>query len=149
MKMGTLSRVQCVNRPPMLCQKCGLTEAIVHRETVVYRQRIEEHLCAICAGAARVPAPPGSVVSVMPFSKVVPKPDLTILPDSQRPKELVLPERISIRRLSELLRIKPYKAISILMSFGVFASMRQRIEFGVAARLCEHCSVRALRGDRR
>ena len=85
--------------------------------------------------------------SVAPFRKGVPKLDLTILPDSTRPKKLALPQRVSIRSLSERLRIKPFKAISILMSFGVFASMRQRIEFSVAARLCEHCGVRALRRD--
>jgi protein-arginine kinase activator protein McsA len=42
----------------MLCQKCGLTEATVHLETAVFRQKIEEHLCAICAGA-RGPAAQG------------------------------------------------------------------------------------------
>jgi len=34
----------------MLCQKCGLNEATVHRESVVFRQKIEEHLCELCAG---------------------------------------------------------------------------------------------------
>ena len=33
----------------MLCQKCGLSEATVHRETMVFRQKIEEHLCELCA----------------------------------------------------------------------------------------------------
>jgi hypothetical protein len=35
----------------MLCQKCGHWEATVHRETTVFRQRVEEHLCSLCAGA--------------------------------------------------------------------------------------------------
>jgi RNA polymerase primary sigma factor len=34
----------------MLCQKCGLQEATVHLGTLAFRQRIEEHLCALCAG---------------------------------------------------------------------------------------------------
>jgi hypothetical protein len=34
----------------MLCQKCGLSEATVHRESTVFRQKIEEHLCEMCAG---------------------------------------------------------------------------------------------------
>jgi hypothetical protein len=34
----------------MLCQKCGLREATVHLESKVFRQKIEEHLCALCAG---------------------------------------------------------------------------------------------------
>ena len=35
----------------MLCQKCGLQDATVHLETMVFRQKIEEHLCGLCAGA--------------------------------------------------------------------------------------------------
>lgn len=35
----------------MLCQKCGLQEAVVHLESTVFRQKIEEHLCSLCAGA--------------------------------------------------------------------------------------------------
>jgi hypothetical protein len=34
----------------MLCQKCGLQEAAVHFEFKVFRQKIEEHLCVLCAG---------------------------------------------------------------------------------------------------
>jgi len=39
-----------VDYTPMLCQKCGLNEATVHRESAVFRQKIEEHLCELCAG---------------------------------------------------------------------------------------------------
>ena len=43
----------------MLCQKCGLREAAVIIETTVFRQRIEEHLCELCAGDPRpVESPP-------------------------------------------------------------------------------------------
>jgi RNA polymerase primary sigma factor len=35
----------------MLCQKCGLQPATVHLESQVFRQKIEEHLCPLCAGA--------------------------------------------------------------------------------------------------
>jgi len=35
----------------MLCQKCGLAEATVHRESTVFRQKVEEHLCELCAGS--------------------------------------------------------------------------------------------------
>src|SRR4051812_8931291 len=35
----------------MLCQKCGLQDATVHLETMVFRQKIEEHLCELCAGS--------------------------------------------------------------------------------------------------
>jgi Translation initiation factor IF-3, C-terminal domain len=39
----------------MLCQKCGLQKATVHLEFKVFRQKIQEHLCALCAGD-RAPA---------------------------------------------------------------------------------------------
>jgi RNA polymerase primary sigma factor len=41
----------------MICQKCGLQEATVHLESVVFRVTIQEHLCRICAGV-RAPAEP-------------------------------------------------------------------------------------------
>ena len=44
----------------MLCQKCGLTEASIHREQMVYRQKIEEHLCALCAGVGQWTPQPGA-----------------------------------------------------------------------------------------
>jgi hypothetical protein len=53
----------------MLCQKCGLTEATLHRETTVFRQKIEEHLCQMCAGTGsslELPIsalPPGAQIS--------------------------------------------------------------------------------------
>lgn len=34
----------------MLCQKCGLQDATIHLESVIFRQKIEEHLCPLCAG---------------------------------------------------------------------------------------------------
>jgi len=37
----------------MLCQKCGLAEATIHKEEVVYRQKIEQHLCALCGGVGQ------------------------------------------------------------------------------------------------
>jgi hypothetical protein len=35
----------------MVCQKCGRSEATVHLESFVFRQKIEEHLCPLCAGS--------------------------------------------------------------------------------------------------
>jgi uncharacterized protein CbrC (UPF0167 family) len=43
----------------MLCQKCGRREAIVHLETVVFRQKVEEHLCRLCAGVRGTAASKG------------------------------------------------------------------------------------------
>ena len=46
---SVVSRLPGTN-PPMLCQKCGLQEATVHFEFKAFRQKIEEHLCILCAG---------------------------------------------------------------------------------------------------
>ena len=50
----------------MICQKCGLQEATVHLETSVFRQKVEEHLCALCAGARK---PEGTSVRVIKDTK--------------------------------------------------------------------------------
>jgi hypothetical protein len=42
----------------MLCQKCGHLEATVHREETVFRRKIEQHLCAPCAGVGEWAPPP-------------------------------------------------------------------------------------------
>src|SRR5665213_2677386 len=44
----------------MLCQKCGLSEATVHRVTTIFRQKIQEHLCQMCAGVGTALEPPAS-----------------------------------------------------------------------------------------
>jgi hypothetical protein len=127
----------------MICQKCGLSEATIHREKIVYRQKIEEHLCGICAGsddsAARVPSVPAhSVLTTSEGLKTVHVPQ-----DLYRPKELALPSKISLSLLAEHLRIKPFLAIAILMAFGVFGTLQTEIDYLVAARICEYCGVAA------
>jgi hypothetical protein len=41
----------------MLCQKCGRTKATVHREFEVFRQKVQEHLCPLCAGEGSIDWP--------------------------------------------------------------------------------------------
>lgn len=41
----------------MLCQKCGRTKATLHREFEVFRQKVQEHLCSLCAGAGSIDWP--------------------------------------------------------------------------------------------
>jgi len=48
----------------MLCQKCGHQEATVHLVKVVFRQKIEEHLCGLCAGVRATVA--SGTASVLP-----------------------------------------------------------------------------------
>src|SRR5580700_395795 len=48
----------------MLCQKCGLKEAAVIIETTVFRQKIEEHLCGLCAGDRGPVQPPTTTAQI-------------------------------------------------------------------------------------
>ena len=131
----------------MLCQKCGLSEATIHREEIVYRQKIEEHLCGICAGSGDSvgQAPSVSAHSVLPSSEGLKSVHVPL--DLYRPTELSLPSKISLLLLAEHLRIKPFSAIAILMEFGVFSTLQTEIDYLVAARVCEYCGVAAFRID--
>jgi hypothetical protein len=57
----------------MLCQKCGLTKATVHRKTTVFRVEIQEHLCQMCAGvgSALEPSAESGVGRIRPRYKQI------------------------------------------------------------------------------
>ena len=133
----------------MLCQKCGLTEAIVHRETVVYRQKVEEHLCDLCSGSGILAKPMVWSLSSGFAGPESVETDYAVPPDSKRPKELRLPDRITVRMLADLLCIKPFKACSILMHFGIFSPLSQEIDFSTAEKLCMHCGVVPIKSNDR
>jgi|SRR6185312_8099416 len=54
----------------MLCQKCGLNPATVHRESLIFRQKVQEHLCAFCAGTGVVPMSDGTSMFLGGFTEV-------------------------------------------------------------------------------
>ena len=53
----------------MICQKCGLNQATVHRASTVYRTKIEEHLCSFCADVSMEPTSQAPVVAD-PFAHI-------------------------------------------------------------------------------
>jgi hypothetical protein len=124
----------------MLCQKCGLNEAEVHRETMVFRQKIEEHMCPMCAGVglrAKLPTLRQAPRSLdIPLIRV----DLS----GSRPSELRIPNEIQVRTLADQLSIKPFMLIATLMKVGVYVSVSQMLDFATAARICECFGVKAL-----
>jgi protein-arginine kinase activator protein McsA len=126
----------------MLCQKCGLTEATVHRETIVYRQKVETHLCELCAGIGI--SITESSTTIEPVEVKSPEASMAISSDQSRPKELRLPVKITVRKLAELLCIKPFKAISVLMEFGYFVALTQEIDFAIAAKVCERFGIKPI-----
>jgi hypothetical protein len=68
-----------------------------------------------------------------------------IPPDPERPSELELPDKISVRDLAEALKLKPFQVIGMLMEINVFRSFRGEIDFPAAAHVCTQCRVVARR----
>lgn len=52
---------------------------------------------------------------------------------SKEPKEVIIPEVITVRELAELVEVSPIQIIKTLMSNGVLASINQQIDFDTAA----------------
>src|SRR5882724_12120694 len=52
----------------MICQKCGLSQATVHRTNTVFRTKIEEHLCVLCADVSMEPTSPAPAAD--PFAHI-------------------------------------------------------------------------------
>ena len=126
----------------MLCQKCGLLEATVHREFTMFRQKHEEHLCTMCANES-IPywSPPEPRMSEMERADE-PGSEIRVPEDPLRPLEIELPDLIVVEDLASTLRIQVFKAVAILMyASGVFVLPKQEISFELAAKLCERCGV--------
>jgi hypothetical protein len=68
-----------------------------------------------------------------------------ILPDPERPAELELPAKISVRDLADALKLKPYQVVGMLMEINMFSSFRTEIDFPAAAHICLQCRVVARR----
>ena len=52
---------------------------------------------------------------------------------SEKTKEVIIPEVITVRELAELVKVSPIQIIKTLMSNGVLASINQQIDFDTAA----------------
>src|SRR5688572_4981411 len=105
----------------MLCQKCGLAEATVHRQTMVYRQKIEEHLCPLCAGAVEEAKPDATIpILVPPVPENVSAGGRPV--SDSRLRKLIMKRPVVVRDLATALGLKPFELISELTQLVGFAS---------------------------
>lgn len=63
----------------------------------------------------------------------------------QPPKEIVIPEVITVRDLADLLHVSPIQIIKTLMNNGMLASINQQIDFDTAAIVAAEYEVEARR----
>jgi hypothetical protein len=111
----------------MLCQKCGVSEATVLRQTKVFRQTIQEHLCALCAGALEHAKPPVQFsVPVAPTSEVQSRGML---------RSLAVSRPIIVRDLAIAMGLQPFKLISALNQLVGFAAMNSKLEDSVGRKI--------------
>jgi hypothetical protein len=129
----------------MLCQKCGLTEATVHRQTKVFRQKIEEHLCALCAGAL------DKAKLQEPRAHIVPPPVAVISRASRGSaselRRIIVKRPIVVRDLAIALGLQPFKLISELNQLVGFAAMNSKIGDPVAQKVAEKYGFRLTGAD--
>ena len=94
----------------MLCHKCGLAEARVHRHKMVFRQKIEEHLSPLCAGPSEEVNPAVTAPIVVP-----PVPEIVIVgrrpAGDSGPRRLIMKRPAVVRDLAAALGLKPFKLI--------------------------------------
>lgn len=73
------------------------------------------------------------------LEKHVPAPLSESLPPL--PASVLLPDLLTIGALADLLHLKPYKLISMLIQLKVFASADEEIGFPLACAVCRHLGV--------
>lgn len=71
--------------------------------------------------------------------------------DSQDPptilplREVIIPAEILVRELADIAGQKPYKIIADLMEIGIFASVKQAVQFDAASRILKKYGITAKR----
>ncbi len=64
-------------------------------------------------------------------------------PTTATPASIILPNPVSVRELAALLHLPPFVIVSDLMSFDIFISLGDTVEFPVARTLCAQHGVEA------
>jgi len=62
-------------------------------------------------------------------------------PSHEVPFCITIPESVAVGDLAGLLHLKPYKLISALIEFQVFASLKSEVTFETASMVCAHLGV--------
>ena len=127
----------------MLCEECNKREATVFISQRINGEVLDLRLCVPCAGPLADLPPSAPAFRLRPPPP--PPPRVPIPPDPERPSELELPEKITVRDLADALKLKPFQVIGMLMEINVFGSFRSEIDFPAAAHVCSQCRVVARR----
>ena len=62
-------------------------------------------------------------------------------PSDELPFCITIPDSLAVGDLAGLLHLKPYKLISALIEFQVFASLKSEVTFETASMVCAHLGV--------
>lgn len=52
------------------------------------------------------------------------------------PSSITIPDTVRVDDLADMLRVKPYELIAILLMFDIFASSKSEISFAIASKAC-------------
>jgi hypothetical protein len=71
-----------------------------------------------------------------------------ILESDENPERIIIiPDPISVEDLASALGLRWFEVIRTLMRFNVFATMRTKVRFSLAAKVCSRHGVTARKGD--
>jgi hypothetical protein len=68
-------------------------------------------------------------------------------PSNELPLCVTIPDPVTVGDLAGLLHLKPYKLISALIEFNVFASLKSEVTFETASMVCAHLGVAVKKAD--
>jgi hypothetical protein len=123
----------------MLCDQCQKSPAAVSLTQIISGERKKRNLCEACAELALDQLP----VSLGQRGAAAVSPE-EILPKHMEgcPREVLLPELISVRELALALRLKWYQIIGVLIQHRIFKSGEDLLDFGTASLVCAHFGVK-------
>jgi hypothetical protein len=123
----------------MLCDQCQKNSAAVSLTQIISGERKRRNLCETCAELTldKLPEPMENRASAPASLAENPAPHT-----GGRPREVLLPEQISVRELALALRLKWYQVIGVLIQHRIFMSGEDLLDFGTASLVCTHFGVK-------
>ena len=68
-------------------------------------------------------------------------------PSNEMPFCITIPDSVAVGDLAGLLHLKPYKLISALIQFHVFASVKSEVTYETASMVCAYLGVAVKKAD--
>ncbi len=132
---------------PALCDQCQQQPATVFlTQCIIGGGTIQRQLCPACAAPIIESFPPTPLD--LPTDQVTGWLDQIIdEPTKELPKEVTLPETITVEELAAVLHVKTFRVIAALIHQHLFSYAKKSLSFEVAARVCQRLGVKAHRLD--